>query len=131
TMKIPFSVREHTIDYRGAALLSVGVTAALLACAWGGTTYAWSSLEVVGTAVVAVLALSAFGWVERHAPEPLVPLGLFRMRTFSVSSVAALLIGGVLFGVTIYVPMFTQGVLGSSATNSGVVLIPLSLGWVA
>jgi EmrB/QacA subfamily drug resistance transporter len=130
TMKLPFSVREHAIDYPGALLLSVGVTAALLACAWGGTTYPWGSLEVVGAAVIAFVALATFGWIERRAPEPLVPLALFRMRTFSVSSLAALLIGGVLFGVTIYVPVFTQGVLGSSATNSGVVLIPLSLGWV-
>jgi EmrB/QacA subfamily drug resistance transporter len=130
TMKMPFSVREHTIDFPGAALLSLGVTGALLACAWGGTTYSWGSAEVVGAAVVAVLALAAFGWVERRSPEPLLPLALFRMRTFSVSSAAALLIGAVLFGVTIYVPVFTQGVLGSSATNSGVVLIPLSLGWV-
>jgi EmrB/QacA subfamily drug resistance transporter len=130
TMKMPFSVREHTIDFPGAALLSLGVTGALLACAWGGTTYPWGSAEVIGAAVVAALALVAFAWVERRSPEPLLPLGLFRMRTFSVSSAAALLIGAVLFGVTIYVPVFTQGVLGSSATNSGVVLIPLSLGWV-
>ena len=52
------------------------------------------------------------------------------MRTFAVSSLAALAIGGVLFGITIYVPVYMQGVLGVSATSSGVVLIPLSLGWV-
>jgi EmrB/QacA subfamily drug resistance transporter len=131
TMRLPFQVREHTIDFRGAALLSLGVTGALLACAWGGTTYPWDSAEVLGAAAVAALALAGFGWVERRAPEPLLPLGLFRMRTFAVSTAASLLIGGVLFGVTIYVPVYTQGVLGASATSSGVVLIPLSLGWVA
>jgi EmrB/QacA subfamily drug resistance transporter len=131
TLRLPFQPREHTIDYRGATLLSLGVTAALLACAWGGTTYAWDSAEVVGAAVVAVVALAAFAWVERRAPEPLVPLDLFRMRTVAVSTAASLLIGAVLFGVTIYVPVYTQGVLHSSATSSGVILIPLSLGWVA
>jgi EmrB/QacA subfamily drug resistance transporter len=130
TMKLPFTAREHTIDYRGAALLTVGVTAALLACAWGGTTYAWDSAEVIGATLIALVCLAAFGFVERRAPEPLLPLELFRMRVFSISSAAALLIGAVLFGVTIYVPVFTQGVLGTSATRSGVVLIPLSLGWV-
>ncbi len=130
TMRLPFVPREHTIDYRGAALLSVGVTGALLACAWGGTTYAWNSAEVIGAAVVAVLALAAFAYTERRAPEPLLPLRLFRMKTFAVSTSASLLIGAVLFGVTIYVPVYTQGVLGSSATSSGVILIPLSLGWV-
>ena len=131
TMRLPFQPREHAIDYRGATLLSLGVTAALLACAWGGTTYAWGSAEVIGAAIVAVLSLAAFGWAERGAPEPLLPLGLFRMRTVAVSTAASLLIGAVLFGVTIYVPVYTQGVLGSSATSSGVILIPLSLGWVA
>src|SRR6201989_3503191 len=130
TMKLPFTAREHTIDYRGAALLTVGVTAALLACAWGGTTYAWDSAEGIGDAVVALICPAAVGFVGRRAPEPLLPLELFRMRVFSISSAAALLIGAVLFGVTIYVPVFTQGVLGSSATDSGVVLIPLSLGSV-
>jgi EmrB/QacA subfamily drug resistance transporter len=130
TMRLPFQPREHTIDYRGATLLSLGVTAALLACAWGGTTYPWGSGEVIGAAIVGVLSLAAFGWAERRAPEPLLPLGLFRMRIVAVSTAASLLIGAVLFGVTIYVPVYTQGVLGSSATNSGVILIPLSLGWV-
>jgi MFS family permease len=86
---------------------------------------------VIGAAAVAVLGLAAFGLVERRAPEPLLPLRLFKLRTVSVSSIASLLIGAVLFGVTIYVPVYTQEVLHSSATNSGVILIPLSLGWVA
>jgi EmrB/QacA subfamily drug resistance transporter len=130
TMRLPFQPREHTIDYLGATLLTVGVTAALLACAWGGTSYPWGSAEVVGAAVVAVLALAAFGWAERRAPEPLLPLELFRMRTVAVSTSASLLIGAVLFGVTIYVPVYTQEVLHASATSSGVILIPLTLGWV-
>ena len=130
TMKITHVPREHSIDYGGALALSVGVTAVLLAAAWGGTTYAWDSPEVLAAAVVGVLGLAAFGVVERRVKEPLLPLGLFRSRTFAVSTGAALLIGGVLFGITIYVPVFVQRVLGASATSSGVVLIPLSFGWV-
>jgi EmrB/QacA subfamily drug resistance transporter len=130
TMKAGGRTREHSIDWGGAALLSLGVSCLLLACAWGGTTYAWDSAQVIATGVVAVLALLAFVIRERGAPEPLLPLGLFRKRTFAVSSAAALGIGAVLFGVTIYVPVFMQGVLQASATSSGVVLIPLTLGWV-
>jgi EmrB/QacA subfamily drug resistance transporter len=130
TMRLPFKPRAHTIDFLGAALLSVGVTGALLACAWGGTTYAWDSPEVIGAAVIAVVALAGFFAAERRAREPLLPLNLFRMRTFAISTAASLLIGAVLFGVTIYVPVYAQGVLHSSATSSGVILIPLSLGWV-
>jgi EmrB/QacA subfamily drug resistance transporter len=130
TMRGVESHREHTIDYLGAALLTVGVTCILLACAWGGTTYPWGSAEVIGAAVIGVASVLAFGWVERRAVEPLVPLRLFRTRTFAVSSLAALGIGAVLFGITIYVPVYMQGVLHASATSSGVVLIPLTLGWV-
>jgi len=72
----------------------------------------------------------AFLAVEVRGPEPILPLALFRNSIFSVSNAAALVIGAVLFAALIYIPLFIQGVIGS-ATNSGVVLIPLSLGWVA
>jgi EmrB/QacA subfamily drug resistance transporter len=130
TMKVPFQRREHTIDYGGAVALTVGVTGVLLACAWGGTTYPWGSAQVLLAAAIGVAGVIVFFLIERRAKEPLLPLGMFRMRTFAVSSLAALAIGGVLFGITIYVPVYMQGVLGVSATSSGVVLIPLTLGWV-
>jgi EmrB/QacA subfamily drug resistance transporter len=130
TMRAGGRTREHTIDYRGAVLLTLGVTCILLACAWGGTTYPWGAWQVVGAGIVGVVSTLAFVWLERRAPEPLVPLSLFRLRVFAVSSLAALMIGGVLFGISIYVPVYMQGVLHASATSSGVVLIPLTLGWV-
>jgi EmrB/QacA subfamily drug resistance transporter len=130
TMRIQHQPREHSIDYGGALALSVGVTAVLLASAWGGTSYAWDSVQVLTAGVIGVAGLAAFGVLEKRVTEPLLPLGLFRGRTFAVSTAAALLIGGVLFGITIYVPVYVQRVLGSSATSSGVVLIPLSFGWV-
>jgi len=130
TMRIPHVPREHSIDYAGAIALSIGVTAVLLASAWGGASFAWDSPEVLAAAVIGVAGLAAFAIIERRVTEPLLPLGLFRGRTFSVSTAAALLIGGVLFGITIYVPVYVQRVLGASATSSGVVLIPLSFGWV-
>jgi EmrB/QacA subfamily drug resistance transporter len=117
TMRVPSEIREHSIDYGGAVLLIVGVTAVLVAESWA-------------VAAIGVAVLLAFVLLERRVAEPLLPLDLFRIRTFTVSTLAALLIGGVLFGITIYVPVFVQRVLGASATSSGVVLIPLSLGWV-
>ena len=130
TMRIPSETREHSIDYGGAALLVLGVTAVLLAASWGGSSYAWDSAQVVGAAVIGVAALIGFALLERRVTEPLLPLDLFRIRTVTVSTLAALLIGGVLFGITIYVPVYVQRVLGASATSSGVILIPLSFGWV-
>ncbi|MDA0159144.1 MFS transporter [Solirubrobacter ginsenosidimutans] len=130
TMRIQHTPREHSIDYAGALALSIGVTAVLLASAWGGSSYAWDSPEVIAAAVIGVTGLALFAFIERRVSEPLLPLDLFRGKTFSVSTAAALLIGGVLFGITIYVPVYVQRVLGASATSSGVVLIPLSFGWV-
>jgi EmrB/QacA subfamily drug resistance transporter len=130
TMRPGGRTREHRIDWLGAALLSVGVSAILLACAWAGTDYAWSSAPVLGAFALGVVAVGVLLVVERRAAEPLLPLTLFRGRTFAVSTGAAFAIGAVLFGITIYVPVYMQGVLGASATSSGVVLIPLTFGWV-
>jgi EmrB/QacA subfamily drug resistance transporter len=131
TMPATFQARRHDIDYAGAASLSIGVTSLLLVTAWGGVTYAWGSPEVIVAAAIAAAGLAAFVTVERRAREPLLPLALFRQPVFAVTSCASVIIGALLFGVTIYVPVFVQGVLGQSATDSGVVLIPLSLAWVA
>jgi EmrB/QacA subfamily drug resistance transporter len=130
TMPRAFEARRHAIDFVGAGVLSLAVTCVLLACAWAATD-GLGAAKVVGGAVVGVLGLVAFAWWERRVAEPLLPLDLFRRAVFAVTSSASLLIGAVLFGVTIYVPVFVQGVLHASATASGVVLIPMSLGWVA
>jgi EmrB/QacA subfamily drug resistance transporter len=130
-MPVTFRTRAHEIDYAGAAALSIAVVCLLLATSWGGVTYAWDSAEVLGALFIGAVALAAFPWLERRAPEPLLPLSLFRQPIFAVTSSASLIIGALLFGVTIYVPVFVQGVLGQSATHSGVVLIPLSVAWVA
>jgi EmrB/QacA subfamily drug resistance transporter len=130
TMRIPTEVRRHSIDWLGAALLSVAITAILLACVWGGITYPWNSAQVIGAAVVGVALLVGFVWLERRVEEPLLPLALLRERIFAISGGASLVIGAVLFGVTIYAPVYVQGVIGGSATSAGVVLIPLSFGWV-
>jgi EmrB/QacA subfamily drug resistance transporter len=130
TMRVRTQIREHSIDFAGAIVLSVAITGLLLACVWGGTTYAWGSSQVLGAAAVGVVLLAVFLALERRVAEPLLPLDLFRLRTFAISAGATLVIGAVLFGVTIYAPVYIQGVIGASATNAGVVLIPLSFGWV-
>jgi EmrB/QacA subfamily drug resistance transporter len=131
TMRAPPRTAQHRIDYAGAAILSVAITCVLLASTWGGTTYAWTSPQVLATGLGGLLLVPLFVWVEQRVDEPLLPLSLFRMRIFAVSTVAGLVVGGVLFAVSIYVPVFSQGVQRISATSSGIVLIPFSLGWVA
>jgi Major Facilitator Superfamily len=130
TMREPSAVREHTIDFAGAIVLTLAITALLLACVWGGTTYPWGSPEVLIAAALGVGLLVVFVVLEGRVAEPLLPLELVRERTFAISSAATLIVGAVLFGVTIYSPVYIQGVIGASATSAGVVLIPLSFGWV-
>ena len=123
--------QRQRIDYAGAALLSLAVTGILLACVWGGATYAWTSPEVVTAAIGGALLLVAFVVWERRIADPLVPFALFSNRVFAVSCSANLTFGALIFGTSIYVPLFVQEVLGASATSSGVILMPLLLSWVA
>jgi len=131
TMRAPATVRAHTIDYLGAAVLSVAITCLLLACTWGGTTYPWDSAQVLVTGLGGLVLAVVFVAIERRVAEPLLPLALFRDRVFSVSTAGGFVVGAIIFAVSIYVPVFSQGVQEISATSSGVVLIPFSLGWVA
>jgi EmrB/QacA subfamily drug resistance transporter len=130
TMHAPAHVRPHRIDYAGAAVLSVAITGLLLACTWGGTTYAWDSAQVLVAGLGGLLLAAVFIAIERRAEEPLLPLSLFRERIFAVSTAGGFVVGAIIFAVSIYVPVFSQGVQRISATSSGVVLIPFSLGWV-
>jgi EmrB/QacA subfamily drug resistance transporter len=119
---------EHSIDYLGAALLTGSSAAALLGAVWGGTEYPWSSPIVIGLFLAAAAMLTAFVFQERRAREPILPLDLFRGRTFSAASVAVFALGAAMFVTIIYVPLFAQRVLGESAAGSGAVLTPLMLG---
>jgi EmrB/QacA subfamily drug resistance transporter len=122
--------QEHSIDWLGAALLALGTTALLLGLIWGGRDYAWDSGPVLGALAAAAVVLAAFGLVERRVPEPILPFHLLRNQTVASSVVCLALVGMAMFGTISFVPLFVQGVIGTSATSSGVVLTPLLLGAV-
>jgi EmrB/QacA subfamily drug resistance transporter len=128
---LPRSQRtEHRIDYLGAGILGASITAILLASVWGGTTYPWGSVEVLGCAIGGLLGIVVFIFVERRASEPVLPLGLFRNRVFTVSVSALFVVGALVFAISIYMPIYLQGVLGDSATVSGLTLIGFTGAWV-
>jgi EmrB/QacA subfamily drug resistance transporter len=129
TMRVHHERREHRVDVAGAIALSIGVVCVLLACSWGGSRYAWNSPQVLAAAGCGVIAFAAFVHIARRVPEPLLPLTLFRGQVFTVSSLASVTFGALMFAVTIYVPVFVQGAQGRSATASGLALIPLLLTW--
>ncbi len=127
-MHLPKYRTEHRIDWLGAALLSVGITALVLITTWGGSEYAWTSTQIIGLAVVVVATLTAFAFVERRAPEPILPLHLFTNRNFALISAIGFLLGFAMFGAMNFLPLFQQTVQGASATNSGLLLLPLMAG---
>ena len=129
TMRVHHERREHRVDVAGAIALSIGVVCILLACSWGGSRYAWDSPEVLVAAGCGVIALAVFVRIALRVPEPLLPLTLFRGQVFTVSSLASITFGALMFAVTIYVPVYVQGAQGRSATASGFALIPLLLTW--
>ena len=122
--------RRYEIDYLGVAVLTGSIVSFLLALVWGGDEYAWTSPTIVGLVALAALLGAAFLLVEARAKEPVLPLHLFRNRVFAVASLLTLVSGTGMYGAITYMPMFVQGVLGFSATNSGLVTSPMMLGLV-
>lgn len=111
------------VDWTGAALMFAAVSALLLAI--GGDTGA-SLLWYIATAVLG----AAFAYVERRAPDPILPVGLFKTPLIARSNAIAFLFGAAMFGGIAFIPLYVQGVLGRSATEAGQILTPLFLGWV-
>jgi len=116
---------SHRIDVLGTILLSLAVGALTVALMLGGTDYAWGSGMIIGLFVAGTILIVAFGFQEAHAPEPIIPLYLFRNGIFNAATAAGFILGLAMFGSIVYLPMFLQFVHGVSATSSGLRLLPL------
>ena len=122
--------REHVIDYSGAATLVVGVVALLLALSWGGHDYPWGSPQILGMIALGLVMAVLFVRIERGAREPIIPLSLFGNPIIRICLLAVTLTSIGMFGTILFVPLFIQGVIGTGATSSGLVLMPMTLGMV-
>ncbi|QDP98802.1 DHA2 family efflux MFS transporter permease subunit [Microlunatus elymi] len=127
-LKLPKHDQKPNIDILGIATMAVGVTALILATSWGGNKYDWDSWQILGlfgvTAVFGVLFVIA----EKFAKEPIIPLHLFKQRNFNLTTVAGLIIAIAMFGAIGYMPTYLQMSQGVSATESGLMLIPMVAG---
>jgi EmrB/QacA subfamily drug resistance transporter len=119
---------QHRIDYLGAAVLTAGLSAIVLFASLGGTSYAWNSPLILALIAIAVAMIAVFPFVERHAAEPILPMSLFRNRTFVVTSAVGFIIGLALFGAVTYLPLYLQVVKGHSPTVSGLLITPMMAG---
>lgn len=126
-MVLPQSVRRHgaKIDYFGALTMIIAVVALLLSLETVGLGNAWTSPMVLSGIVVAIIAFVAFIYTEQRVPEPIIPLTLFRNRTFSAIVSVVFMQGIAMFGVILYMPLFMQAVLGQSASESGRLMTPM------
>ncbi|MFF3331110.1 DHA2 family efflux MFS transporter permease subunit [Streptomyces sp. NPDC002888] len=127
-LHIPHRATRHVIDYLGTILIASVATCLVLVASLGGTTWDWGSAQIVGLAVLGVVLAAVFVFVERRAAEPVLPLKLFRIRTFTLSAVISFIVGFAMFGAMTYLPTFLQVVQGVSPTMSGVHMLPMVLG---
>jgi EmrB/QacA subfamily drug resistance transporter len=118
----------RAIDYVGAGLLAVVLSAITILSDLGGTTYPWSSPFSIGLILISAIALASFTLLERKAAEPVLPLRLFQQRTFVITSAVGLIVGFALFGSVTYFPLFLQVVKGASPTASGMEMLPMMAG---
>ncbi|MDT0571275.1 MFS transporter [Streptomyces sp. DSM 3412] len=127
-LRIPRRSERHVIDYLGTFLIASVATCLVLVASLGGTTWDWNSPQIIGLSVLAVLLVAAFVAAERRAAEPVLPLKLFRVRTFTLSAVISFVVGFAMFGAMTYLPTFLQVVHGISPTMSGVHMLPMVFG---
>ncbi|MFE6839448.1 DHA2 family efflux MFS transporter permease subunit [Streptomyces sp. NPDC057705] len=126
-LHIPARPSKHTIDYLGTFLIACVATCLVLIASLGGT-WGWGSARIIGLAVLGAVLLAVFLLVERKAAEPVLPLGLFRIRTFTLCSAISFVVGFAMFGAMVYLPTFLQVVQGVSPTMSGVHMLPMVIG---
>ncbi|KZN22876.1 hypothetical protein A4G99_17400 [Haladaptatus sp. R4] len=130
SLDVPVPDESHEIDFGGAILIVVTVTALIALTSFGGDRYAWGSWEILGLAVVTVVGTVLFVLQERRVNEPIFSFELFRNRTVVLIAIIAVLNAGARYGATNYIPLFLQTVLGAGESNAGLLLLPFLGGYV-
>ncbi len=124
------SQQHGKVDFWGILTLTPGLVLALLATTWGGGDYEWTSPVIIGMYAAAAVFLLAFVVIETRVEEPLLPLHLLLRPIVALSVAASFAIAVAMFGAIIYIPVYAQGVMGVSATNSGMILVPQSVAMI-
>ncbi|MBS4214705.1 MDR family MFS transporter [Neobacillus rhizophilus] len=121
---------KESIDYYGSLFISLTIVPLLLALTWGGRNYGWISSIIIFLFVCSACAFLFFIYSEKRASSPVLPLSLFKNDIYSLSNFIAFLLGMGMFGTIMYMPYFIQGVIGTSATKSGLIMMPMILSMV-
>jgi EmrB/QacA subfamily drug resistance transporter len=118
------------IDWLGSLSVAGAVVPLLLALIWGGSQYAWKSPQIIGLFALSAVMIAILITIEKFAEDPILPLRLFKKKIFVLSNLIIVASSAAMFGSILYIPLFFQVVLGQSATNSGLILLPLMGGLV-
>ncbi len=122
---------KQKIDWTGAATLVGAIICLMFGLELGGQTFAWDSPQILGLFGGFIALFVVFLFAETRAAEPIISFQMFRKRLFASSNIVALFYGATFIVATIYIPIFVSGVYGGTATNSGLILMPMMLGSVA
>lgn len=117
------------IDWAGGVLVVISIGALMLALTWGNER-GWMHQDVLSLFALSAVTGAAFLWIESKVPEPILPLGLFRIRAFTTTTLASFIIAMAFMGTIVYLPLYLQLGLGMAATNSGLLLLPLMAGLI-
>ena len=127
-LKLPKHNGRVSVDVWGMLTLGVATVAVILTITWGGSTYDWASAQIFGLIAIAVVFTALFIIVESRVAEPVMPLSMFRSRTFLLATAAGMMISVAMFGAIGYMPTYLQMVHGASATSSGLLMTPMMAG---
>lgn len=123
-------LQKTKIDYWGVLTFSIAVTSILFVLSVGGVVVPWSTPYLIGLMVLGAAGLIVFFRIETKVSEPMLPLRLFKIPTILVANMVGFLASSILIALNVYLPLWVQGVNGKGATGSGLVLLPMSLGWL-
>ncbi|MEJ5920124.1 MDR family MFS transporter [Corynebacterium sp. H78] len=127
-LRLPRRSMEARYDVLGTVFLVIAASTLILTTTWGGTQYEWTSPTIMTLIAVSIVAWISLYFVERRASAPLIPVELFRVRNFSLTTVAGLALGIAMFGTMAYLPTYLQMVHGMTPTNAGLMMTPMMVG---
>ena len=127
-LRLPSHRLTSPIDWWGLVLMDAGAVAIVLMATWGGNQYAWTSPVIIGLGAAGLVCWGLFAYVETRAADPILPWSILTNRTFIVATVVGMLAMGGMIGVMSYLPTYLQMVYGYSATASGLLLVPITIG---